>query len=184
MSWFNKYTLSQVEEAISNALSGGASVVHQASVILNNDQIVALGANVIGAPAANRVITDVWSDVIVDVTAGAYTNVDTGDMYLEYESSGRAASASTSNAVLEDNSAVNLLQWAPAQLAPDSWNVLSDYAAQGVGLEIPSNLGPLHDGHAANSIAIAATFLVRDRTTGRYLTINQSGWDETTRTFS
>jgi len=164
--------------------NGASSLIHQASVVFGHVAIIALGGSVTGAPAADQIITDVWSDVIVDVTAAPYGNVDTGDMYLEYEGSGRAASASTSNAVLEDDSAVNLLPWAPAQLSSDTWNALGDYMGKGLALEIPSNLGPLHDGHPANTIAIATAFLVRDRATSRYLTVDESGWNEATRTFA
>lgn len=179
--WWNNFTNAQIDQA----LSGKGAAIHQVSLTLTHAQIVALGANLIGAPSPNHMITNVWSDVIVDVTAGAYGNVDgSSDMYLEYESSGRAASAATNNTVLEDDSAVNALPWAPAQIQSDAWNPLTDYASQGIALEIPSNLGPLADGHIDNTISITASFLVRDVITRRYLTIAESGWDPDTRTFN
>ncbi len=179
--WWNNFTNAQIDQA----LSGQAFAIHQVSLTLTHAQIVALGANLIGTPSPNHMITNVWSDVIIDLTAGAYSNVDSvGNMYLEYENSGRAASAATNNAVLEDDSAINALPWAPAQIQTDSWNPLTDYAGQGIALEIPSNLGPLADGHADNTISITASFLVRDVVSRRYLTIAESGWDADTRTFS
>lgn len=195
------YSRSQMDQAIANALEGGApsaSLIHQAHITLNNDEIIHLptfAPTIIPAPGANRLIALTNADGFLYLTA-PYSNItalysaitfDFGQFNGFYLSgpidanSFLVAGEPIRRAVMLPDQ--QIVAAATTQYA-DVLGSVADMIDAPFTLMADQADGDYMDGDPANTLDLSVTFQVYDFTLKRYLTTTESGWHEDTRTFS
>lgn len=196
MAWWTKYTNEQIDQAIANALgmSGGsaASLIHQASVTLTNAQINSL----VGTSAlTNPVIVPGLSGCVCEFDVGrvaplngmAYSNVD--GAFAFYVGLARANADAFNLAgdtyQLLGNGDPGFLHFG-AQVHYDGYRTIrpDDIVGESLWFRLYGQSVPLADGDAGNTLPVNVRFFVFHFAQNRYLTTAESGWNETTRTFS
>ncbi len=187
-NYWNKFTPTQIDQAIENALAlspgpAAASLIHQASVTLTNDDIVGLGSAgfvVTGNPAVTQAIlvTDFISRFVF---AADYTTAANG-FGLGTALYGQlfVILFGLPAAVQTPYSALGVADWSGFASGLD---LLGGLYGQGVVLFQPG-LEAITDGDPANTWTLCISFKVFSATLGRYQTTAESGWDADTRTFS
>ncbi len=188
--WWNKFTNAQIETGIENALAGGSSLIHQASVTLNDGQIqqwpitaVELVPGLTGA--------DLFLQTAVLIKEGsAYGNInggsppanasigdDDGDLKSTFCSLQSLLAGGQHKAQLIANTKYNSF------LDQDVNQVFATTAGRPLLILADNNGdGPFTDG--PGTVMVILLFSVLDIAGGRFLTTDESGWDEDMRTFS
>lgn len=153
--------------------------VFQKTVVLTDAQIKALGANasvtIVPAPGAGRTLVFVSAVVVLDSSAGGYTNVDTSpDIHFALEGFTVSAAARETAANLLFDAfgggiygcffppAAYVLGGAIAivSVAKDVPNYMDNYALQITGSN--SGLGAFTGGNAANTLKATVLYMVVD----------------------
>jgi len=205
MAWYSKYTMTQIEQAIENALSGGApsaSLIHQASVTLNDAQIKAIPSRiqVVGNPAADVFLSLVSGSMIVSAFAAGYTAGSLQEPIMMWGDGTIAAWYFGQDGILLAGAHAEREQAPMIPISALSFagsggltnrnvartNSFDSLVGQGFQLRDDNNDGGADytGGDSANTVILACIFLAQNASTGAYLTTVESGWDEDTRTFS
>ena len=187
------WELRAIRNLIANPVSpGAASIVHQATVLLTDAQIKALPTTpfeIVAAPGANWAFVPIAAALVIDTTAGAYATIDANasitvignitNLSSIVESDGQVTAFLTGGermAFLGQMYGGGVYGQAPV----DSWSTYSDRALQ---LYAASGGTNFTDGNAANTLRVSVEFRVFDVTTGRFLTTDESGWNDETGLF-
>ena len=187
------------EAAIDALLAGGGSILHQATMELDHDQIRQLPTipiTVLGAPGGDVVAIPIMATLKVDSSAGAY-GVDASDSFIALTWEGTDAlylaindGTNGSMAVLSAGTVkfvigYTYLGYSDSYLVvvPPTSPTLSNAANKALQLQA-TNTGDFTGGNASNSGLLTVEFRVWNSVTGRFLTTAESGWNETTRTFA
>lgn len=208
MGWWTTFTEEEVRQAIANALSmsngGGGSLIHQASRTLNNGQIIALHTTpitIVGPPGSGRMVDFQHALLSADTASGSYGGFDAdAAIYLDQgnhqvssvvaDDGGAAGnlsaligSSSSGTAIahaIRGDWSYNAASWSTPNSTTSERNTYEDAALSLVS----SNSVNFNGGHANNSLVLLIEFRVFDFTLKKYLTTDESGWNETTRTFA
>lgn len=203
-----------IENALAGPGGGAASLIHQASKRLTHAEMAAAGTPVVVVPATEvlgyagfptRFPVLVSGSLLLDTRAGAYTNVS-NDGYLAIVL-GSDWSAIASSLILAhgclDNAKRVYAPWGPPfasavagfagvpaasnLLNPASLGIFDDGDLQDNALAfvgVNASAGSFADGHVDNYGDLTLLFTVYDVPLKRNLTVAESGWQESTRTFA
>lgn len=212
--WWHKYPPSRVlalleaaERYEAQEASGAAALVHQGTRTLTNAEFKALPTtpqSIIVPPSglfaiATRVMLHKNFSVAYDTKVAAdldYINVRYGqtepnDHDFGYIANNASYPGALLNAFLASGenltfvTAMNMSQSAQADWAlvlSRSINISTTFLAEGIW--IGGGNDDFTGGNAANVVRVIVEFRVYDTAQRKFLTTSQSGWDETTRTFS
>ena len=213
MSWWNKYSEGQVTQAIGNALSGGASLIHQASVTLDH-------ADILSAPSVYPMLVAPTETPNYAVTGPTQMPVPlmvnfgpllrTGEPYVGVGVAGgephavlvwgadfsivAAAASKDGDADLAGAVIRTALEVASASVSTARYwwrgGILDvdvyrrgDFLDNGLYFALVNDAATLTGGDPGDTWRISCAFMFWDQTENRYLTTVESGWDEDTRTF-
>ncbi len=177
-----------------NTGGSGSSILHQATVTLNNDAIKALpsgGVTIVASPGANLVILPTSIVYVVDTLAGAYTNIslpaDGAYLYVSWEAldidvgiqNTTANSPFMGDVVQMDNllggtaQQVILSQVPPAQYAGGSVWIpftapVGSAIEKALTLDCFNDAGDFDDGHADNTFTVSVAYLILNTSTGAF----------------
>lgn len=175
---------------------GGASLTHQASRTLDNDEVIALPNSyyiLVPAPGSDRVTVLEGALLSIDASGAAYGNLTAGangTIYLGPDPNPNGFQQSIEVLASQFlNSAAIKQTWLRPQLHYD--NILTaiyavaweDGSNNSVGLTA-INSGNYTLGDASNSMDIGMLFKIWSTTEKRFLTVSESGWNQATRTFA
>lgn len=179
--------------------SGGASIIHQASRTLNNDEIKALPSNprptIVGAPSATRIVIPAGGYWESDFTAGAYLSANASWQFLlgGVEVSNPVNASPVLNSAIARNGSIGIPFMSigggdfTGIILSGAFGGVAPNALAGQPLDFGDDYDGVSDytnGHASNTLIVCAMFLVWDMSLKRFLTTDESGWNESTRTFS
>lgn len=171
---------------------GGASpsLIHQATVTLTDAQIKALPTTPVdltGTPGATRVLAYQFGTAHLNASAGSYSGVGTVDpnlAMLQMRVGNLFASVYGDwSWILEEgfDGLVMMPALSESGLRTEFANLpFVLYGPNGV----TEGLGNFGGGHADNTLRVSVAFMVFDLSTGLFLSTDDSGWDQDTRTFS
>lgn len=185
MSWWSKYSLSQMEEMMDflfqQSQGGGssASLIHQASVTLTHGQLTTPNTyEFVGAKPGCVVLPTVGTVLTHIVTAYTFGGTDADPIIID----GFGNLVFLFDAEIFKNIG-DYLAWAPMAFVTGTessdWDTLDSLQGQALVIDNGGKSG----GHADNTAKFGAEFRVYDPSTGLFLTTTESGWDEDTRTF-
>lgn len=180
-----------------------SSLVHQGSKIINNGKIKTLPSlpvTCISAPAITQIIKPIWCEIALDFTGGAYT-ADTGSSWMFMYEGGTFGSTDVSVPILMDSALAsatkqftgytillpNLVTNAsgfeniPVSTLVHSQNLIAGKALQ--ILDQYTGVNDYTDGDDTNTAIVCVGFLLFDLLFGRNLTMAESGWNESSRSF-
>lgn len=200
---FSADVASKVNANFSELYSG--TLVHQASRTLTNAEIKKLPSTpqtIIAAPGANRIVFKVRAVYRMQWVAD-YSGVDAESAILYFTPAYAGDFGTVENA---SNSYVELLF---AGGGPDGvmmWPQQTQFVRSPIHVTfanggaydsdivnqpgqvyldgLTGGTADLGDGNSGNALQICCEFRVFDLTLGRFLSVAESGWDESTRTFS
>lgn len=193
MSWYNDYTEAEVGQAIANALAGGSSLIHQASRTLTHAELTSWQSQdlhqyvIVPGAGISRFALFNFGVLRFHRSATPYANVSNGSSISFTEFSGSSASLSF------NWQAAGLLT---ALVAFDQMMRFSgeDHAGENTDLSGSENkpiallstnpAGNFTGGDSSDYLTVCCSFEVFDSDLGRFLTTTESGWNETTRTFT
>ena len=169
-------------------------LIHQTTVTLNNNDFIAAAngsVELAGAPGLNKRITNVTGVIDANAVVGPYTFDASASIALGCTNSLTTAAYADSLQFLfgGDGEVANSIL-TPGHDYIDGGVIKANYwdASQNDNLPLNmlffNNSAPLTGGDAANVTIVAALFYVFDRSTGLFLTTQESGWNQTTRSFS
>jgi hypothetical protein len=201
MSWWTKYTSEQIDQAIENALAGpgggAASLIHQASVTLTDQEFREAPVNgpIETVPGhADFLLRFALGVIEVDARAGAYADFEAdSNVLFEYDTGNYGDNASLqvlpwttmlgaaarTQATVLPYVFIDVLNNSRAFGVPSS----ADFRGTNIGVALFNNNAPYTGGHVDNRARFLTHFYVID-SDGVALTTAESGWDETTRTFA
>lgn len=154
-------------------------LIHQAVRTLTDAEIQALPTTaplIVPAPGSGQMHRFISGVIVLDTTAGAYTNVDLQTiLYLFYEAQGFSASnnvfASSDALTVAQQTVINLTPIVRGQ--PENDPQIEDHAPLSAVDGQPllfgiynANPGDFTGGHPANTMRIAVTYLTIDLSTG------------------
>lgn len=203
-SFFTRHITEELERALE-----GLSLIHQASRTLTHAEILALRSTPIEIvpateileyeTAPTRLILPVSAIAISKKPTGArYENVGEGTLILVWGSdfSTLVATAlelaSVSSPVFAEDpfaafsgtAIADAKEWQiPFVIAPAPFGG-GGYQDNGLFVTLHNSEGNLTDGHPSNTIDVCCAFHVYDVPLKRYLTVQETGWDQVTRTFT
>lgn len=142
--------------------SGGSSLVLSETVTLTDAQIKALPTTpiqIVAAPGANKYIKYAGAVLVLDVTSGVYTNLNTSAMNL-LRTGQNPLTVDFSGAYLEDDS--NVWVYQDTSVNNDGIPVVLS-ELENLAIEISSqNTGNLTGGNAANTLKVTVYYVVVD----------------------
>jgi len=207
MTWYSKYTMTQIDEAIANGLRGSASLIHQASVTLDDDAIQAWPTTPVEIVPPTEILEYVglvtklprlvsmtvigtgWTTPYVGVNGSAVMGIYLGgptaaDFFDRVSMNIQASDLLTNNGY--SGFWVELLaRFETADTAFRYFDLFENLNDNGLYFAL-DNLGDpdLTGGDPSQTIKVNLRFEVYDLALNRCLTTVESGWDEDTRTFS
>lgn len=139
-----------------------AGLIQQSAIIpLTNAQILALpttGIDAIAAPGAGKLLQVVAATLVIDSSAGAYTNVDpAGVLFLDYANVARKATGNGAAAGTIDGAQVSVFSLAGAGVGGVSTNFVN------VKIQVAATnaaAGNFTGGNAANTGRLTIDFLI------------------------
>lgn len=184
---------------------GSNSLIHHASVMLIDDDIKSVPGMLptfyqIAPAHADRILFPTFAIARL-IRVEKYTNVSVDDAFFGFQNDAPASTGlvnAPGNIVLfsslfgSDPGAADFIVTLVSPVDTATANASgSAYLAGSSGvigkalsLSIYNGDGALTGGDPANTLTVATEFRVFDMTTGRFLTVSQSGWHEDTRSFS
>lgn len=188
-----------------------SSIVHQASRTLTNNEVIHLPTtelSLAGGMLGNLLIP-ILAFFCVDTQHGVYTHIDSNFSILTVAYDGwrdsafmqilNDSTAATPQTALTDflgGSGDQKFAWAPAELVGftaagvsgivslQPYKTYSAIIDLGFSIEFNNNIaGNLTGGNSANTLQIAITFYVYSILLNRFLTVAESGWNQSTRLF-
>lgn len=185
--------------------SGGASLIHQASRMLDNDQFKALPSlrqTIAGAPGANVLLIPTQFLLIASFVSAYAAAADFAHLALTPDDAAGLNMWTTIfradpglaplNDVLTATGTRFTLFDIPQTSQSIDWGSsfpvlrsadLSNFVNKALTIGIYGNDGDLTLGDPGNSVIVSSAFVAVDVTTGLRLSTAESGWNETTRTF-
>ncbi len=167
---------------------------HQVVVELDNDQIVTLptlDVELIPTPGANRVLCPLFGEMKIDHEAAGYSNFTADGSFIRFSigDTPRLTDIIASDGGALSDQATDYCSMPPAVTRPSaptnvSTLILGSDDFDSTVIDMPLIIKAFNDGvnfnggNAANTLRVAVMFMVQDAVTGRFLLVDETGWDE------
>lgn len=183
--WYHKYTMTEIGQAIASALAG--SINHQATRTLTaaEFQIVPATNFVELVPFVPAGMAPVFIRGAIVRTGAVFGNgstpLDGSDTYFCYGNDSDLASGPFIDAGQRGTDWVSHAATPHTVLLPAAESTSINLDAGNIQLAIYNTPGNFTGG---SPVILTVEFRILDQSTGALLTLSESGWNETTRTFT